>query len=388
MIGIRLYASSAQQVRPTHINRALGTWTGQLAQTVGVDEGGNVGARQTMVADVNGDGADEVIAIVGGKLVARDLQSFQSFLTAHLTSAPNVTSVKTAVPGANDGLVQLIAPFAPTAGVVQVQPTGLARETNVSVPGSVSGNTTEAALLGPLLVAVIVYVRFEPATTGSGESTIVSDRSAEVETVVVAVALLFAPFGSPVVDVTFAVFESTVPDATVGATATVSVNVAVPTANDGFVQLTVPAAPTAGVVQLQPATAGSDTNVVPVGSTVAFPNSDPIRHNVYSTTPGSAFDFGFYGEGESRERVFDQPGLVVVNCNVHHVMQAQVLVVPTAYQTRADASGKFKLTDLPAGRGVLHFWHPRAALSSLPVSVPTGSAIERKLVISKPRVAR
>jgi DNA-binding Lrp family transcriptional regulator len=31
------------------------------------------------------------------KVVARDLQSFQSFLTAHLTSAPNVTSVKTSL---------------------------------------------------------------------------------------------------------------------------------------------------------------------------------------------------------------------------------------------------------------------------------------------------
>lgn len=31
------------------------------------------------------------------KVVARDLQSFQSFLTAHLTSAPNVASVKTSL---------------------------------------------------------------------------------------------------------------------------------------------------------------------------------------------------------------------------------------------------------------------------------------------------
>jgi DNA-binding Lrp family transcriptional regulator len=31
------------------------------------------------------------------KVVARDLQSFQSFLTAQLTSAPNVTSVKTSL---------------------------------------------------------------------------------------------------------------------------------------------------------------------------------------------------------------------------------------------------------------------------------------------------
>lgn len=128
--------------------------------------------------------------------------------------------------------------------------------------------------------------------------------------------------------------------------------------------------------------------IVPIGSSVAFPNSDPIRHNVYSATPGAAFDLGFYGEGESREHVFDQPGLVVVNCNVHHVMQAQILVLPSDYQTRVDASGKFRLTDLPAGRGVLHFWNPRAAASSLPVSVPTSTSIDRKLVLTKPRIAR
>ncbi len=128
--------------------------------------------------------------------------------------------------------------------------------------------------------------------------------------------------------------------------------------------------------------------IVPIGSSVAFPNNDPIRHNVYSATPGAAFDLGFYGEGESRDHVFDQPGLVVVNCNVHHVMQAQVLVLPTDYHTRADANGSFRLAELPAGRGVLHFWHPRAAASSLPVSVPTGTSIDRKLVVSKPRIGR
>ncbi|OYW85591.1 MAG: ArsR family transcriptional regulator, partial [Sphingobium sp. 32-64-5] len=31
------------------------------------------------------------------KVVARDLQSFQTFLTTHLTSAPNVESVKTSL---------------------------------------------------------------------------------------------------------------------------------------------------------------------------------------------------------------------------------------------------------------------------------------------------
>jgi len=128
--------------------------------------------------------------------------------------------------------------------------------------------------------------------------------------------------------------------------------------------------------------------VVTVGSTVAFPNSDPIRHNVYSATPGSAFDLGFYGEGEAREHVFTQPGLVVVNCNVHHVMQAQVLVLPTSHYTRADATGGYRLENLPATRGTLHVWHPRAQPSELSVALPTPAAVNRKIVLTKPRVGR
>ncbi len=128
--------------------------------------------------------------------------------------------------------------------------------------------------------------------------------------------------------------------------------------------------------------------VVPVGSTVAFPNSDPIRHNVYSTTPGSAFDFGFYGEGESRERVFDKPGVVVVNCNVHHVMQAQILVLPTVHHTRPGADGRYRMAGLPAGAGELHFWHPRAGVQTLRVALPVTSQVDRRIELSKPRAGR
>ena len=57
--------------------------------------------------------------------------------------------------------------------------------------------------------------------------------------------------------------------------------------------------------------------VTTVGSTVTFPNRDSIIHNVFSATPGSAFSLGAFGPGEVRTQRFDQPGLVVVNCNVH-----------------------------------------------------------------------
>src|SRR5688572_24621693 len=84
-------------------------------------------------------------------------------------------------------------------------------------------------------------------------------------TFVVSVSLLFVPFGSVVVVVTVAVFDMTVPFGVAETTFTTSVNTALPTAMDGFVQETVPFTPTSGVVHPQPPGAVRDTKVVPAG---------------------------------------------------------------------------------------------------------------------------
>lgn len=97
-------------------------------------------------------------------------------------------------------------------------------------------------------------------------SVLVIARSAEALTVVVAVALLLAELPSAVADVIVAVLERTVPFDTDGETATVSVKIALPAANEALEQVTVPPAPIAGVVQDQPPAADNETKVVPVGS--------------------------------------------------------------------------------------------------------------------------
>lgn len=128
--------------------------------------------------------------------------------------------------------------------------------------------------------------------------------------------------------------------------------------------------------------------VVPVGSSVAFPNGDPIRHNVYSLTPGAAFDLGLYGEGETRSHVFDRAGVVLVQCNVHHAMEALVLVLDTPHYTRVDAEGRYQLADLPAGSGTLTVWHPRAAQISSGLRLPLTAPQDRRLTLNKPRAGR
>ena len=87
-------------------------------------------------------------------------------------------------------------------------------------------------------------------------------------TVVLKVAVLFAKLGSFVVLATVAVLVTVVPPVTPAPKCVTKVKVAVaPLAKEGIVAVTVPAAPTAGLVGVQPAGADRDWNVNPEGRT-------------------------------------------------------------------------------------------------------------------------
>jgi plastocyanin len=96
--------------------------------------------------------------------------------------------------------------------------------------------------------------------------------------------------------------------------------------------------------------------VVPAGSTVVFPNEDPISHNLFSLSPGNQFDLGLYRKGSGKTQAFNTPGVVNVYCNVHPNMSAVIHVMATPYFTFADANGGWSF-DVPAGRYKLAAWH-------------------------------
>jgi plastocyanin len=94
------------------------------------------------------------------------------------------------------------------------------------------------------------------------------------------------------------------------------------------------------------------------GSSVDFPNLDPIFHNVFSVSPVKRFDLGKYPRGHSRRLTFAKPGLVQVYCDIHANMAGFILVLPNRAFTRPDASGAFTLPELPAGTYSIDVWHP------------------------------
>src|SRR5437867_12124666 len=99
--------------------------------------------------------------------------------------------------------------------------------------------------------------------------------------------------------------------------------------------------------------------VVPVGSTVRFPNHDPFNHNVFSVSEPNSFDLGLYGRGDAKSFTFEHPGLVRVYCNVHPRMVAYVWVMANRYYAQPANDGSFAIDNVPAGRYRLHVWHER-----------------------------
>jgi plastocyanin len=110
--------------------------------------------------------------------------------------------------------------------------------------------------------------------------------------------------------------------------------------------------------------------VVPLGSTVAFPNHDPFNHNVFSLSEENPFDLGLYGRGETRSVRFDRAGIMRIYCNVHVQMSAIVLVRDNPYFGQPSTDGSFSLPAVPPGDYVVHAWHERASEISRELEVP------------------
>jgi truncated hemoglobin YjbI len=100
--------------------------------------------------------------------------------------------------------------------------------------------------------------------------------------------------------------------------------------------------------------------VVPVGSTVTFPNFDTVYHNVYSRSDIKSFDLGLYKNGQAREMVFDKEGIIRLGCNLHANMSAHIAVVSAPHYTITDGQGRFNFKSLEPGRYKLRAWTERS----------------------------
>jgi plastocyanin len=107
---------------------------------------------------------------------------------------------------------------------------------------------------------------------------------------------------------------------------------------------------------------------IPAGSTVNFPNEDPITHNLFSLTPGNTFDLGLYRKGTGKAHKFEEPGVVNVYCNIHPTMSAVVHVMTTPYYGFADAQGDYSF-DVPPGKYRVTAWNEQGGSATADIEV-------------------
>ena len=101
-----------------------------------------------------------------------------------------------------------------------------------------------------------------------------------------------------------------------------------------------------------------DVLVVPLHSTVLFPNSDVVGHQVYSFSSARQFQLPLYRGKPYPPVQFDQPGIVTLGCNIHDNMIGYIVVTAAPFYGRSDARGEWQQHDLPAGRYRVRVWHP------------------------------
>ncbi|MGA2436004.1 MAG: carboxypeptidase regulatory-like domain-containing protein [Bryobacteraceae bacterium] len=122
---------------------------------------------------------------------------------------------------------------------------------------------------------------------------------------------------------------------------------------------------------------------VPLGATVEFLNSDKMQHNIFWPSINGnkklSHNMGTWPTGQNRTFKFDTPGVVPLLCNVHPEMSGFIVVSPTPYFAVTDASGNFKIADVPDGSYTVSAWHEGMKSQSKPVTVSGNATVEFNL---------
>lgn len=111
------------------------------------------------------------------------------------------------------------------------------------------------------------------------------------------------------------------------------------------------------------------------GTKVSFPNSDSIKHHVYSFSKPKTFELQLYKGLKAEPLTFGSKGEVELGCNVHDWMLGYIFVVDTPYFKQTDQSGSVSL-EVPQGDYLVKIWHPR--IQDIPESLQQSLSVTQE----------
>jgi plastocyanin len=98
--------------------------------------------------------------------------------------------------------------------------------------------------------------------------------------------------------------------------------------------------------------------VIKTDTLVTFPDTDSVRHHVYSFSPAKTFEISLQKQLYEHHIKFEQSGVVELGCNIHDWMLAYIYVSDGDVLGKTNEVGTFSAT-LPEGEYTVDIWHPR-----------------------------
>jgi plastocyanin len=133
--------------------------------------------------------------------------------------------------------------------------------------------------------------------------------------------------------------------------------------------------------------------VVPMGATVEYLNSDTVAHNVHVYAQKNGDQNNSVAAGSKAEQKLERAELVTVKCDIHSWMSSYIFVTDDPIYGVTKADGSATLEGVPAGKYKVAFWHEHESIGkgkSEEVTVEAGktTTVEIKVGGKKKKAAR
>jgi len=124
--------------------------------------------------------------------------------------------------------------------------------------------------------------------------------------------------------------------------------------------------------------------IAPIGVGVDILNSDGILHNFHTnSTKNSPMNRAQPGFRKKMTETFNQAEVIKVSCDAHSWMSGWLVVTDHPYIDATDASGAFKIADVPPGNQTIEVWHETLGKITKPVTVKAGEETKVTIELAK-----
>ena len=107
---------------------------------------------------------------------------------------------------------------------------------------------------------------------------------------------------------------------------------------------------------------------------VTFPNSDNIRHHIYSFSKPKPFEIRMFKGGEFKSVTFNEPGIVVLGCNIHDQMIGYIYVADHKQTALSDSDG---IAVIDSSAQELTIWHSQLSANNITrVTIPLSDVVK------------